>query len=87
MIKKLRKIGLNVLTGSFFKIPHKYWEFQFQPNMWDNFCYFDFSISWSKKTDHAGFKVELYFIGILILFQIYDNRHWDYEMDRWVREE
>jgi hypothetical protein len=33
--------------------------------------------------DHAGICLEISMLGLTIAFRIYDNRHWDYENDRW----
>jgi len=84
-LKKME--GVNLFFGSFLKIPHKHWEFQFQTNRWnDSHDYFDFSIRWSRKGDHAGFKFDLTLLGIFIEFNIYDDRHWDYDRDRYMTE-
>lgn len=39
----------------------------------------DFSI----KRDHAGFKLRLGLLSFEIEFQIYDARHWDYQLNKW----
>jgi len=46
---------------------------------------FHFQFSWSKKTDHAGFIFDLTIFGFSIMFIIYDNRHWDYDNNTWVK--
>lgn len=47
--------------------------------------WFRFDISINSKTDHAGFRFE---IEILKFFYfhlwIVDNRHWDYDNNRWI---
>lgn len=42
-----------------------------------------FSINWSCKTDHAGFSFDIGFLKWYFDFNISDNRHWNYEQDRW----
>lgn len=46
-------------------------------------CFFSFTIDWSRRSDHAGFEIETEIFGFMILFHIYDCRHWDDENDRW----
>jgi hypothetical protein len=45
--------------------------------------YFWLDISWSKETDHAGFRFDFQFFKLAFCFNIYDNRHWDYELNKW----
>ena len=33
--------------------------------------------------DHAGFFLSVALLGYDIIFNIYDNRHWNYEEKRW----
>ena len=40
---------------------------------------FDFFISWTRKTDHAGFNLCITILGLFFAFSINDNRHWDEE--------
>lgn len=42
----------------------------------------DISIGWSRKRDHAGFCLELKFIYLFLLLNLYDTRHWNDEADR-----
>jgi hypothetical protein len=37
----------------------------------------------SIHTDHAGLLLEISLIIFIIRIDISDNRHWDYENDRW----
>ena len=69
------------LFGKLYKT--KYWELEirgpkFEPVM------FNLHIRFDRKCDHTGFHftfelVELFFVN----FEIYDNRHWDYQNNRW----
>lgn len=49
--------------------------------------YFDIKISWTKKTDHAGFRLWIELFN-LVDFQVAltDNRHWNDKENRWFRE-
>lgn len=40
---------------------------------------------WTIKQDHAGVRIELGLIGYKAVFNFYDNRHWDYENNSWVK--
>ena len=42
------------------------------------------NIIW-RGYDHAGPEVELIILGYSMSLRIYDNRHWDYETNTWVR--
>jgi len=64
-------------SGEISKKYHKYWEVQCT-NMFDT-GYFKLNINWSRKQDHAGFLFLFEFFDFMLMFQIYDNRHWDYE--------
>ena len=61
-------------------IKHKYWEVQILKN--DNLLLVHFEIT--TKQDHAGFGIELGLFGYEIHFKFYDNRHWNYEENRWM---
>lgn len=50
------------------------------------FCLFgliDFTLEWTRRCDHAGFRFNFTLIGLLFTFYIYDNRHWDDEKNAW----
>ena len=59
---------------------YKYWEVQVIQN--DNLFRIEFELN--VKQDHAGVNLELGLFGYEIHFTVYDNRHWDYENDKWV---
>ena len=40
-------------------------------------------MKWDRKVDHAGLHIHLEVIGIMWLCSIHDNRHWNWEADRW----
>ncbi len=76
---KEQKLKLNLFKeGSFFNIPHKFWEIQLAS--FDDFTnYFNFSLRWNRKCDHAGVNLTIEILSLYFCFQIYDSRHWDYE--------
>ena len=43
--------------------------------------FFSFKTTWTIRGDHAGFKVNLEIFKFYFNFEIYDQRHWDYETD------
>lgn len=60
---------------------HKYFEFQLD-KMRDS-SYFDFSMKWTRNTHHAGPSLWIEVFGLFLALDIYDNRHWNYEEERW----
>ena len=44
---------------------------------------FGHDIHFTRCEDHAGFRFELTLFGITAMFEIYDNRHWNDDEDRW----
>ena len=47
----------------------------------------DIDISLSVREHHAGFEITLGLFGYSVHFQIYDTRHWNYELNRWEHYE
>jgi hypothetical protein len=45
--------------------------------------FFNFSMYWNRKMDHAGFTFELTLFGLTFNKKIYDCRHWDFINDDW----
>lgn len=46
--------------------------------------WFDFQVQLSSKCDHAGFRIKIELLKLFFFeFAICDNRHWDYDNDRW----
>ena len=43
----------------------------------------DVDISLSVREHHAGFEITLGLFGYGVHFQIYDTRHWNYELNCW----
>ena len=71
-----------VKTGSFFRIPNKFWELQI--DTWPgSTTVIEFAIRWTRGCDHAGFEFILGILRFEFRFQIYDARHWDRERNNW----
>ena len=45
--------------------------------------WFHFSMSWSRKGDHAGLNLEFGILGVFFYWSICDNRHWNWDANRW----
>ena len=43
----------------------------------------DAEFKFNTKGDHAGLEIVLGILGYGIAFRIYDNRHWDHELNSW----
>lgn len=41
-------------------------------------------LDWSMRCDHAGLMVEFSLFRHFFIINFYDNRHWNYEKDRYV---
>jgi hypothetical protein len=52
----------------------------------NTYSWFDFSFVLTKKSDHAGLYITLSLFKWELRFQINDNRHWDYDENRWYLE-
>lgn len=61
---------------------NKYFEFQLD-RFKDGWSYFDFTVKWTKNIHHAGFKFHLELFSYFLAIDIYDNRHWNYEEEKW----
>jgi len=51
----------------------------------NNHYFFDLSFSFTRKTDHAGFYFILTIFKYCLRLSIYDNRHWNWEENRWYK--
>lgn len=63
---------------------HKHFEFSFQ---WrSQICkWIELSFSYKEKCDHAGLYFVFSFLKLFFIeFSIYDDRHWNYNEDRWA---
>jgi len=46
----------------------------------------DIMLRWTRKEDHAGILINVELIGFNLTFNIYDERHWNYEKNRWEQQ-
>jgi hypothetical protein len=60
-------------------IPNKFWELQTLKT--DDIVSVNFQITVNR--DHAGLELWLGLFGYSVNFLIYDNRHWNYDEQRW----
>lgn len=47
----------------------------------DAFGIIGFHINLSRRCDHAGFHFSVIILGLQLMFELYDIRHWDDEND------
>ncbi len=57
--------------------------FEWQLAHWSNWNFFRHHLNWTRKRDHAGVEWEVEILGLTLTLNLQDNRHWDYEHDRW----
>jgi len=53
-------------------------------NFHHSFRLLSFDFQWSWRRDHAGLKLEFGLLGISVLLDFYDARHWNYEEGRYM---
>lgn len=63
-------------------IPHKFWELQFYRSS----DIIDLTFQINIRQSHGGVRLGLGLLTCNVEFQIYDNRHWDYENNTWENE-
>lgn len=44
-----------------------------------------FELRITTRQSHAGIFLSFGLLGYDVIFQVYDNRHWNYEEGRWMR--
>ena len=71
--------SFNRCWETFFK--NKYFEFEV---LQDCEYLINFNFDWRSRCDHAGVKLQLGLFGYELIFQFYDNRHWDYHANTWA---
>lgn len=81
------KIGRHIITPSWGDIviwKHKSFEYQFERGSFMQDDPYEFSLRWTRKSDHAGIS---FIFGIRGLFwmnlRTYDHRHWDDKNNCW----
>lgn len=68
---------LSLSENKTLEVQFEAWE-EFSSSSW-----FDFHIMWSRKTDHAGFYIDISIWKFAFYFSICDNRHWNDDENRW----
>ena len=68
--------------GSFKWWPKKHWEIQIA--RWSPETLFSLDIDFRfRGQDHAGPKFRLEILGMMFNIHMYDERHWNYDANRW----
>jgi len=63
---------------------HKTFELQISRFDLDRIIDIDLDLNWRGR-DHAGPKLELSVLGYYFAVLVYDNRHWDYDLNQWEK--
>jgi hypothetical protein len=80
---KLKRGKLDWGLGFISLTKNKTFEYQFDRCHSDT--YFRFDINFKRKTDHAGLSFEFSIFKLFtISLSICDNRHWNYEKNRYA---
>lgn len=58
---------------------HKGWEF----NGYQTHSFVEILCGITSRCDHAGIQLMLGLFGYNVEFNLYDTRHWDYELGKW----
>lgn len=58
---------------------NKFWDAQFNRTS----DIFGFEFRYTTKQSHAGLLVSISLIGFELMYNFYDNRHWDYIDNKW----
>ena len=57
--------------------------FEWQLARWPHRNIFRHRFEWTHKRDHAGVEWEIEILGLTLMLNFKDNRHWDDKLDRW----
>ncbi len=69
---------------------HKYLEISFNNFKKDpqaGYSYFAISLYWNTRQDHAGLVFSVEVLGRELEFNLYDNRHWNYDKQTWEKHQ
>ncbi len=69
-------------SGFLSKEQNKAWEIQICNDF--EGPYFNISLKWTRKCDHAGLNLTIEILSFYFCVQIYDTRHWDYANGVWT---
>jgi hypothetical protein len=70
---------LGSISGSLFW--HKAWELE---HSYMSTMLIDIDVTLTTRKDHAGLDITIGLLGYGIHFNIYDTRHWNYDLNQWV---
>jgi hypothetical protein len=70
---------LGSISGSLFW--HKGWELE---HSYMSTMLIDIDVTLTTRKDHAGLDITIGLLGYGIHFNIYDTRHWNYDLNQWV---
>jgi len=48
--------------------------------------WFNIGLEWSRRRDHAGFRLDISILWFYFIFYTYDNRHWCEKCDTWMSD-
>jgi hypothetical protein len=60
---------------------HKFWEFDLTKSR----SILGINLTISHRQSHSRFEILLGLIGYDLIFSFYDDRHWDYDNERWEK--
>jgi len=67
---------------------NKAFSIQLDKGLWGgSFPIIGISFSYWPYQDHAGPKFEVQLLGLTLILNLYDRRHWFYEEGRWMTDE
>lgn len=70
------------ITTPYFALAHEFHIYADSINLYLNtFGIVGFHIKLSRECDHAGFYFSVILLGLNLMFDFYDTRHWNYEND------
>ncbi len=67
-------------TAGISPFKNKFWELQVDKT--NDIVGFEFR--YTTRQDHAGVYISLALFGYDVIFNVYDNRHWNSEESRWM---
>ena len=78
---KAIEIQMNTTTPHFV-LAHEFHIYRDSVNLYfDAFGIIGFHINQSRKCDHTGFHFSVILLGLNLMIDFYDTRHWDCEND------
>jgi hypothetical protein len=67
---------------------NKAFSIQFDKGLWGGcFPIIGINFNYWLYQDHAGPKLELQLLGLTLILNLYDRRHWHYDQGRWMTDQ